>query len=210
VTVAGSLRRRRRRAVTGTLILLLGAATYTACSVGGDSSRRTVVFLGDSITAGDGVAPEVTFPHRLGVALGVPVRNAGISGDTTAGGLRRLDADVFVHRPRVVVVELGVNDEVDHHRPARETLGTLQRIARRLRKQDVAVVLVYTPFGDFDHPVYREGFRDIARRERVRLVENFYDGIVPALTVDGIHPSPEGHALLARRLEPILRELLRG
>lgn len=209
----GSLFRSRERAVAGVLILLLGAAAYVAASgtwrgPSADPTRRAVVFLGDSITAGDGVAPEVTFPHRLGASLGIPIRNAGISGDTTAGGLRRLDADVLAHRPRVVVVELGVNDEMDYHRPAEETLATLRRITRRLRKNGVAVVLVYTPFGDFDHEVYRQGFRDLKRRERVRLVEHFYDGIVPSLTVDGIHPTAEGHALLAQRLEPILRELL--
>jgi lysophospholipase L1-like esterase len=99
-----------------------------------------------------------------------------------------------------VVVELGVNDEVDHRRPAEETLATLERITRRLRKNGAAVVVVDTPFGDFDRDVYRQGFRDIARRQRVRLVEHFYDGIVPSLTVDGLHPSAEGHALLAQRL----------
>jgi acyl-CoA thioesterase-1 len=203
------LRRHRGQLATGTLCLLVAAACL-ACSGTDDSSRKAVVFLGNSITAGDGVAPEATFCHRLGVALGIPVRNAGVSGDTTTGALRRLDRDVLAHQPRVVVVELGVNDEVEYHRPARETLGTLERIARRLRRKDIAVVLVYTPFGDFDHAIYREGLRDIARRERVRLVEDFYEGIVPALTVDGLHPSPEGHALLAQRLEPILRELLRG
>jgi len=201
--------------VAGVLILLLlGGAAFVALSLwarrgfSGDPTQQTVVFLGDSITSGDGVSPEVTFPHRLGAALGVPVWNAGISGDTTARALQRLDADVLVHRPRVVVVELGVNDEVDHHRPAAETLAMLRRITRRLAKQGAAVVLVYTPFGTFDHPVYRQGFRDLARRERVRLVADFYDGIVPRLTVDGIHPSVDGHALLARRLEPVLRELL--
>ena len=209
----GSLARSHERVVAGGLILLLGAAAYAASSgawrgPSADPSRRAVVFLGDSITAGDGVASDVAFAHHLGVSLGIPAWNAGISGDTTIGGLRRLDADVLGHRPRVVVVELGVNDEVDHHRPAEETLATLRRITRRLRKDGAAVVLVYTPFGDFDREVYRQGLRDIARRERVRLVEHFYDGIVPDLTVDGIHPSAEGHALLARRLEPILRELL--
>jgi acyl-CoA thioesterase-1 len=211
--VLGSLARSHERVVAGGLILLLGAAAYAASSgawrgPSADPSRRAVVFLGDSITAGDGVASDVAFAHHLGVSLGIPAWNAGISGDTTIGGLRRLDADVLSHRPRVVVVELGMNDEVGHHRPAEETLATLRRITRRLRKDGAAVVLVYTPLGDFDREVYRQGLRDIARRERVRLVEDFYDGIVPDLTVDGIHPSAEGHALLARRLEPILRELL--
>src|SRR5262245_7708240 len=197
------------QALAGALVMLTAYVAWSAwLGSTTDPIRRGVVFLGDSITSGDGVAPDVTFPHRLGVAIGEPVWNAGISGDTTIGAFQRLDADVLVHRPRVVVVELGVNDEVDYHRPAKETLATLRRIVRRLRKSGAAVVLVYTPFGDFDQEVYRQGFRDIARRERVRLVEHFYDGIVPALTVDGIHPSVEGHALLARRLEPVLRDLL--
>src|SRR5262249_51408353 len=173
-----------------------------------DPTRRGVVFLGDSITAGDGVARDVTFPHRLGTALGVPVRNAGISGDTTWRALERLEADVLVHRPKVVVVELGVNDEVDYHRPSTETLRNLGRIARRLRKEGIGVVLVYTPFAEFDAPVYRDGLRQIARDERARLVEDFYDGILPGLSVDGVHPSAEGHARLAARLEPVLRSLL--
>ena len=213
--MAGTPPQARRRAIVGGLILvLLGGAAFVASSfwarrgLSADPTRQGVVFLGDSITSGDGVSPEVTYPHRLGAMLGVPVWNAGISGDTTTGGLQRLDADVLARRPRVVVVELGVNDEVDHHRPAAETLATLRRITRRLVKKGAAVVLVYTPFGDFDHPVYRQGFRDLARRERVLLVEDFYEGIVPRLTVDGLHPSADGHALLARRLEPVLRELL--
>jgi acyl-CoA thioesterase I len=213
--MTGARYRIRQPAVAGALILvLLGGAALVASTLGArrglsaDPTRQGVVFLGDSITSGDGVSPEVTFPHRLGTVLGVPIWNAGISGDTTAGALQRLDADVLAHRPRVVVVELGVNDEVDHHRPAVETLATLRRITRRLVKKGAAVVLLYTPFGDFDQPVYRQGFRDLARRERVRLVEDFYEGIVPQLTVDGIHPTADGHALLARRLEPVLRELL--
>jgi acyl-CoA thioesterase-1 len=206
-------RRSRRWVVAGGLVLLAVVVAGIVSprvrrGLSGAPSRRGVVFLGDSITSGDGVAPDATFAHRLGIALGVPVWNAGVSGDTTTGALQRLGTDVLVHRPRVVVVELGVNDEVDHHRPASETLATLERIARRLRKKGAAVVLVYTPFGDFDRDVYRQGLRDIARRERAPLIESFYDGIVPHLTVDGLHPSVEGHAVLAGRLEPVLRELL--
>jgi acyl-CoA thioesterase I len=194
--------------------LLGGAAValWLGWSSGGlarlDPTRRSVVFLGNSITAGDGVTPEVTFPRRLATALAVPVQNAGISGDTTWRALGRLSADVLAHRPRLVVVELGVNDAVDYHRPPEETLRNLREIARRLRKAGARVVLVYTPFDEFGHDAYRLGLRRIAERERARFIEHFYDGIVPGLTVDGIHPTPEGHALLADRLEPLLRELL--
>lgn len=193
-------------------LVLASAALWTGWSSGWlksfDPTRRTVVFLGDSITAGDGVAPEVAFPHRVGAALGVPARNAGVSGDTTWRALERLSVDVLAHRPKVVVVELGMNDEVDYHRPPAETLYNLRQLARRLRKDGARVVLVYTPFAEFGSETYRQGLREIARRERARLVEDFYDGIVPALTVDGLHPSADGHARLAARLEPVLRELL--
>ncbi len=204
---------RRARGLAAALALVVaGAGVYVGWSSGWlkrfDPTRRAVVFLGDSITAGDGVSPAVAFPHRLGAALGIPVRNAGISGDTTWRALARLERDVLAHRPRLVVVGLGLNDEVDYHRPSEETLANLRQIARRLRKDGARVVLVYTPFAEFDRLIYREGLRAIARRERARLVEDFYDGIVPTLTVDGLHPSAEGHALLAARLEPVLRDLL--
>jgi acyl-CoA thioesterase-1 len=201
-------------AVASTLLGLVAVASIVWLPAwrghSGGPGRQGVVFLGDSITSGDGVAAADTFVHRLGATLGVPVWNAGVSGDTATGALRRLGQDVLDHRPRVVVVELGVNDEVDQRRPAAETLATLERIARRLRRRGAAVVIVYTPFGEFDREVYRQGLREIARRERARLIESFYDGIVPQLTVDGLHPSAEGHAVLARRLEPVLRELLGG
>jgi hypothetical protein len=77
--------------------------------------------------------------------------------------LRRQDAGVLVHRPRVVVVELGVNA---HDRPADETPATLRRSVRRLRKAGTAVVVVYTPFRTCDRTIYREGRRDRPRRER--------------------------------------------
>jgi acyl-CoA thioesterase I len=200
------------RLAAGILGLAAAGGIYAGWSSGWlkqfDPTRRAVVFLGDSITAGDRVPPAVTFPSRLAATLGRPVRNAGISGDTTWDALARLPADVLDHRPAVVVVELGVNDAVDYHRPPDETLQNLRRIVRRLRRHGARVVLVYTPFADFAHEAYRVGLRRIAERESARLVEDFYDGIVPALTVDGIHPSPEGHALLAARLEPVLRGLL--
>jgi acyl-CoA thioesterase-1 len=203
---------RARAAIAGLGLLALAGGVYAGCTSGWlkqlDPSRQGVVFLGDSITSGDRVSPEVTFSARLGRRLGVPVRNAGISGDTTWRALERLDADVLAHRPKIVVVTLGVNDEVDYHRPAEETLRNLRRIARRLRKEGARVVIAYTAFAEFDSPVYRRGLQDLARRERAQLVEGFYDGIVPGLTMDGLHPSPEGHALLAARLEPVLRELL--
>ena len=100
--------------LAGTLIalgwVLWPTAPRRAAGVGEPPATSRVVFLGDSITHGHRLSAEVAYPHRVGLALGIPVVNAGISGDTTAGGLARLDRDVLAHRPRLVVVALGVND----------------------------------------------------------------------------------------------------
>jgi acyl-CoA thioesterase I len=172
-----------------------------------DPSRDAVVFLGDSITSGHGLPLPLTFPHRLGDTLGVSIRNVGISGDLTAGGLARLDRDVLAHRPKLVVVELGVNDAF-RRLPAAHTLGNLRAIVRRIRQEGGGVLLVHIdprPLGPDD---YRQGYRDLARAEGTWLVEDFLAGVAPGLTTDGLHPNEEGHARLAARLEPVLRDIL--
>jgi len=205
---------RRRPAILLGLVALaaLGVAYWAAR--GGkttlpplDPGRETIVFLGDSITSGHGLPLPLTFPHRLGEALGVSVRNAGISGDVTAGGLARLESDVLVHRPKLVVVELGVND-VFRRVPREETLGNLRAIVRRVREDGAGVVLVHIGVSLLGRGDYRDGFRALAREEGAWLVENFLDGVVPTYSTDGLHPNEEGHARLAAKLEPVLREIL--
>lgn len=172
-----------------------------------DPTRETVVFLGDSITSGHGLPLAATFPLRLGTALGINVRNAGISGDVTAGAIHRLERDVLAYRPKLVVVELGVND-IFQRRPREETLGNLRAIVRRLRQDGAGVLLLHISLAALGRDDYPEGFRRIAREEGARLVEDFLSGVVPAYTTDGLHPNEEGHARLAARLEPLLREIL--
>lgn len=172
-----------------------------------DPTRETVVFLGDSITGGHGLPLDATFPHRIGVSLGVKVRNAGVSGDTTAGGLSRLEADVLVYRPKLVVVELGGNDAL-RRVPAAETLGNLRAVVRRIREGGSGVVLIHIRVPTLGGDTHLDGFRALAREEGAKLVEDFLDGIVPGLTTDGLHPTAEAHARLAARLDPILRDLL--
>jgi acyl-CoA thioesterase-1 len=199
------------------MVILLGLVAVAGIaywSVGGrstppplDPARDTIVFLGDSITSGHGLPLEVTFPQRLGVALGVPVRNAGISGDQTAGGLARLERDVLAYRPKLVVVELGANDVFRRVAKA-ETLGNLRVIVRRLRDDGAGVLLVHLGLGVLARDDYRDEMRGIAREERAWLVEDFLSDVVPRYSTDGLHPTEEGHARLASRLEPVLREIL--
>jgi acyl-CoA thioesterase-1 len=165
------------------------------------------VFLGNSITSGHQLSKDVAFPQRVGQALGVRAINAGVSGDTTEGGLGRIEGDVLVHRPRLVVVELGVNDAFGR-RPREATVADLREITRRIRAQGAAVVLLHASVPRAAGDGYRGDLREIARTEGATLVEDFLEGVVPGHTYDGLHPTEQGQAILAERLLPVLREAL--
>jgi acyl-CoA thioesterase-1 len=166
-----------------------------------------VVFLGDSITSGHRLPQTAAFPHLVGEALGIRVINAGISGDTTDGGLARLERDVLAHGPRLVVVELGVNDAFRRLPPDR-TLANLRAITRRVRGEGAGVILVHIALPATIGDGHRAALRAIAEDEDATLVEDFLAGVVPALSYDGLHPDPTGQARLAERLVPVLRDAL--
>ena len=196
------------------LLLLIGAGwalwphpARQSPDAGAPPVGPTVVFLGDSITSGHRLSTDVAFPHRLGEALGIPVVNSGISGDTTEGGLSRLDRDVLVHRPRLVVVELGVND-VFGQWPRERTVANLRTITQRIRAQGAGVILVHISLPSVAGDGHRRHLREIARVEGATLVEDFLGGVVPGHTYDGLHPDEQGQAILAERLLPVLREAL--
>jgi len=205
---------RRTLALLVAGILLAGAAwalwprpARRPPASGAPSTVATVVFLGDSITSGHRLSQDVAFPHCLGQALGVRVINAGISGDTTEGGLGRIERDVLVHQPRLVVVELGVNDAI-FQRPREATVANLRAITRRIRAQGAVVVLLHTSVPGVPGDGYRGDLREIARTEGATLVEDFLKGVVPTHSYDGLHPDEQGQAILAERLLPVLGEAL--
>lgn len=191
---------------------------------GAGSPPRTdipaVVFLGTSLTAGLGVDPEAAYPAVIGRrldSLGMPYRvvNAGVSGETSAGGLRRLDW--LLREPvAVLVVELGANDGLRGLPP--EAMKTnLDEIVRRTRAAhpDAEVVLagMEAPpnMGERYTEAFRRVFRDLAREHGVALIPFLLDGVagVPALNqADGIHPTAEGHRIIAETVWKVLEEVL--
>jgi acyl-CoA thioesterase-1 len=177
-----------------------------------------VVFLGDSLTAGLGVNEDQAYPalvaQRL-AAAGHPVRllNAGVSGDTSAGGLRRLEWLLAQH-PAVVVVALGSNDGL-RGLPLEETESNLRRIVTRAGEAGGRVLLlgmmVPPNYGPDYAPRFAAIFPRLAKELAVPLVPFLLEGVGgrPDLNQgDGIHPTPEGHRLMAQTVFPKLEAIV--
>jgi acyl-CoA thioesterase I len=177
-----------------------------------------VAVLGDSLTAGFGVAADEAYPARLEARLrregyAYRVVNAGVSGDTTAGGLRRVDW-VLRARPEVVIVALGGNDGL-RGLPVAATRANLVAIVGRLREAGVRVLLagmLMPPnYGEAYTREFARMFPEVARQAGVAFMPFLLDGVAtdPWLNqADGIHPNAAGHAVMADRLWPYLEPLL--
>jgi acyl-CoA thioesterase-1 len=178
-----------------------------------------VVFLGDSITAAMQLPKDRAFPAVLQRRLranGLPFRlvNAGVSGDTTAGGLARLDW-LLKQEPAVLVVGLGGNDGL-RGTPLETIERNLRAIIERSRKAGARVLLLGVLIPPNYGPVYASGFEAIYERlgeePSVAYVPYFMRGVggVPDMNLpDGLHPTPAGHEKLAENVLPALEKLLR-
>ncbi len=195
------------------------AVTLLSVPPGEARGDGVVVALGDSLTAGFGVAADEAFPARLEARLrdegyAYRVVNAGVSGDTTAGGLRRVDW-VLRASPEVVIVALGANDGLRGQDP-KMTRANLEEIVTRLQDAGARVLLagmrLPPNYGDEYTKEFEAVFPAVARRAKVGLMPFLLDGVagIPRLNqADGIHPTAAGQQVIADHLWPYLRPLLR-
>jgi len=207
------VRRLRAAALLLSSLALLGIAAVEARGEG------VVVVLGDSLTAGLGVAADEAFPARLQARMRAEgyayrVTNAGVSGDTTAGGLRRVDW-VLRANPEIVIVALGANDGLRGQSP-QAIRANLEEIVARLQAARARVLLVgmrLPPnYGAEYTKEFEAVFPAVARRAKIALMPFLLDGVAadPRLNqADGIHPTAAGQQMIADRLWPYLRPLLR-
>jgi acyl-CoA thioesterase-1 len=181
-------------------------------------SRPVLVCLGDSLTAGHGVAPEYSFPSLLQAevdrrGLRYRVVNAGISGDTTAGGLERL-GEVIELNPRIVLIELGANDGL-RGVPIPSTKANLEEMITTLRRAGAKVALAGMTLPRNYGPDYIREFesmyRDLAAKHNVQLVPFRMEPLIarPGLMQsDGLHPTAEGYRAvfpaILKGIEPLL------
>jgi len=183
-----------------------------------DAGATRIAFLGDSITAGYGVAAPDAFPAVVEALLrehgrAVEIVNAGVSGDTSAGGLERLDW-VLRSDPDVLVLELGANDAL-RGQPLPGIEDNLRAIVARAREHGAQVLLLGMDIPTSYGPAYTREFAQLyerlAREEAVAIVPQFIRevGADPALMQpDGLHPTVEGHRRLAELLAPTLSDLI--
>ena len=177
-----------------------------------------IVALGDSLTAGFGVAPADAFPAQLERALkasgqAVELVNSGVSGDTAADGLDRLDWAV-PDDAKAVIVELGANDGLRGIDP-KATRATLNAVLTRLNARKLPVLLtgMRAPrnWGDAYAKEFDAMFADLAAAHGVLLYPFFLDGVVLDLALnqaDGLHPNAKGVAVIVERITPHVEGLL--
>jgi len=173
------------------------------------TSGDRVIAFGDSLVEGVGASIGGDLVSLLSARVGVPIVNAGRRGDTTATALARLDPAVLSQNPRVVIVVLGGND-VLRRLPQAETFSNLETIVGRIRGRGAAVILVGLSFGVFPD-TYGNGYENLAHRTASGLVPDVLAGILghPDLMADQIHPNDRGYRMMADRIEPALRAVLK-
>jgi acyl-CoA thioesterase-1 len=183
-----------------------------------EDDRPRIVAFGDSLTAGLGVPAEDAYPAQLQRRLdeqGLPYRviNAGVSGETTAGGLRRVEW-VLKSRPQVVLLELGANDGL-RGLNLQQTKANLERIIQRCQEASVTVILAGMKLPPNYGADYIKGFEAIypalAKQYGLTLIPFFLDGVAGSATLnqaDGIHPTSEGYRIIADKVLEQIKPLL--
>jgi acyl-CoA thioesterase-1 len=183
-------------------------------------TRKTVVVLGDSMAAGYGVEPAQAYPALLQEkinAAGLPfaIVDAGVSGDTTADGLGRMDW-LLQRKMDVLIVELGGNDGL-RGIPTATIQSNLQAIIDHARKRYPAIKIVITGMkmpanlGPDYAEAFAKVFPELARKNRAALVPFLLEGVGGDASLnqaDGIHPTPEGHKIVAQNVWKVLKPIL--
>lgn len=204
-----------RRAI---LVNILGLAiTGGAMAAGSDKTVRIVAF-GDSLTAGYGLKPGQGFPEQLGKLLksrgvNAEIINAGVSGDTTATGLSRLDWSI-PDGTDAIILELGANDALRGSSPA-EARRNLEAMIASVKARGIEILLAGMQAPRNLGPDYTKAFDpifpELAAKYGTLLYPFFLEGVAldPKLNLpDGLHPTADGVAIITQRIAPKVDELI--
>ena len=184
------------------------------------AAQPIILVVGDSLSAGYGVAVDQTWVALLGRRLtkegyGYRVVNASISGDTTGGALNRLPRALELHRPAIVILELGGNDGL-RGLPLKQVRTNFEAMLSQVRAAGAQPVLIGMRMPTNYGPAYADGFHalygDLARKYDAPLLDFFLDKVAlePSLMQDdGIHPTTQAQPILLDNVWPVIKSVLK-
>lgn len=172
-----------------------------------DSRGESIVAFGDSLVRGVGASNNHDFVSLLSARIKQPIINLGVSGNTTADGLARIN-QVLETKPKIVILLLGGNDYLKRL-PISQTFQNLAQIVSQIQESG-AMVLLLGIRGGLLTDSYDDNFADFARQHQVAFVPNVLADLLgnDAYMSDTIHPNDAGYAKIADKIEPVLRNLL--
>lgn len=198
------------------ILLLATLVLATACGETKEDALphgSVVLALGDSLTAGFGVASGEAWPDLLAGRAGWMVVNGGVSGDTSGGALDRLPALLEEHNPALVLVALGGNDML-RRIPQEETIANLGQILAMIKAHGAKPVLLATPKPSAMGAVFQtlsaaDFYRGVAEEQQVPLIEGAIAEVLsdPQMKGDPLHPNAAGHAQLSQKILDALKSI---
>lgn len=202
------------------MIQLILVFIISSLFVHSQDEQKTILFYGDSLTAGYGLAPEFAFPALIQDELkqegrNYKVVNAGVSGETSAGGLSRIDW-VLNQKVDIFILELGANDGL-RGLPLDQTRTNLQSIIDKVKTRYpecqliIAGMMVPPNMGSDYASEFSSLYPDLANKNEIKLIPFLLDGVAGDKELnlaDGIHPNVEGHKIVAKNVMGVLEPML--
>ena len=199
-------------------ILIFSMQLWEPCF--GQSQKKGILFFGNSLTAGLGLDPNQAFPNLIQGMIdesggNYSVINAGLSGETSAGGLDRIDW-VMIQSFDIFILELGANDGL-RGLPLESTRSNLQGIIDKVKGKNpdanilIAGMMVPPNMGEEYGDEFVRIYHELAQQNNAQLIPFLLDGVAgdPDLNLaDGIHPNTEGHKIVAENVWKVLKPLL--
>jgi acyl-CoA thioesterase-1 len=180
-------------------------------------AAKTILVLGDSLSAGYGIALAQSWPNLLRKELvrtqsPFKVVNASISGETTAGGLQRIGKTLKQHQPAIVIVELGANDALRGYNLA-ETERNLDNIIAQSKRSQAKVLLIGMQlppnYGELYGTKFRELYLQLAKKNRILLLPFLLEGVTPnQFQADNLHPTADAQQHIMLNVLQELKHLL--
>jgi acyl-CoA thioesterase-1 len=210
--------KRFRDILVPAFLMLLWPLTASGIASSASDNRPRIVAFGDSLTAGLGVQADESYPAQLQRRLDsldyrYRVINAGVSGDTTAGGLRRVPW-ILNTKPELVILELGANDGL-RGLPVDQTKSNLRQIIRQLQQAGTTVVLAGMKlppnYGQDYTASFEAMYRMLAKECQLPLIHFFLEGVGGSSSLnqaDGIHPTKEGYEVIVEQVLNVVRPVL--